>query len=290
MVGTRQRKIALVIGAGGVKCAAALGALRALRQNGVSPHLIVGGSSGALFAAAIALGWDENRLLTTARRLWSRDLTARRNNRALLQALFPRRLRFDGRFGLRDDTLLRRRLHRAFGDLTFADTQTPLIITATDVMSGEQVSLRHGRLTDAIRASLSIPFVFAPWPVDGRLLADAYLSDPLPGNVAIREKSDLIIAVGFETPSQHTVDSPLRVALQLSSIMTNSLHRARVAFHTLSHHADIVLLAPHFRRRIDIFDTAQLAAIVTAGEETMRAHLPSLQTIQAPRPQPQVRQ
>lgn len=275
--GMEYKKVALVIGAGDVKCAAALGALRVLRGADVALDLVVGGSSGALIAAAIALGWPEEKTVALARSLWTPQLTIRRNTRALLQAALPTRLGFDGRFGLRDDGLLRRQLETAFGAQTFADTQIPLMLTATDFATGEQVTLQKGRLASAIRAAMAMPFVFAPWPVDGRLLVDGYLSDPLPANVAIREGAGVIVALGFESPPQQTIDSPLRYALQLSSIMINSMFKARVAFHALMHHTDIVLLAPQFGQRVGPFDGHKLPLVIAAGGTAMSAQLPSLQ-------------
>ena len=124
-----------------------------------------------------------------------------------------------------------------------------------------------------------LPFVFAPWQVDGRLLVDGYLSDPLPINIASREGADVILALGFESPNQHTMDSPLRYAFQLSSIMTNSVFKARLAFHNLAQHAEILLLLPQFRQRIRLFDTDKFPAIIAAGEEAMRAQLPYLQSV-----------
>ncbi|WP_420645020.1 patatin-like phospholipase family protein [Candidatus Leptofilum sp.] len=283
----RRKKIALVVGAGSVKCAAALGVQHVLQQAGIVPDLVVGCSGGALFATAIALGWSVAEATRLTQQLWTRELTGRRNNRALWQALFPKRLGFDGRFGLRDDQLILQRLNETFGQHTFAQTHLPLFITATDFGTGEQVVLRDGRLTDAIRASIAIPFVFAPWEVNactergrtGRLLVDGYLSDPLPINVAMREGADVIIALGFETPYQQNMDSPLRYAFQLSSIMSNSLLKARLAFYNLNHHSELLLLMPQFRQRIRLFDTAKFPAIIAAGEEAMAAQLPYLQSV-----------
>lgn len=278
----KRKRIALVIGAGSVKCAAALGVLRVLRQAGIAPDLVVGCSGGALYAAAVALGMEVETAVSMTRQLWTRELTGKRNNRALLQAIFPRRLGFDGRFGLRDDAPVRQRLDEAFGQQTFADTQIPLFVTATDFMTGEQVVLQNGRLAEAIRASIAIPFVFAPWQVDGRLLVDGYLSDPLPINIASREGADVILALGFESPNQRTMDSPLRYAFQLSSIMTNNIFKARLAYHHLAHHAEILLLLPQFRQRIRLFDTDKFPAIIAAGEEAMQAQLPYLQSVMSP--------
>lgn len=279
----KQKKVAMVIGAGGVQCAAALGALWALRQAGIGLDLVVGCSDGALYATAVALGMDAEATISLARRLWTHELTGRRDYRGLLGALFPKRMEFDGRFGLRDDALLLKRLNEAFAEQTFAGAQIPLLLTATDFITGEQVILQDGRLSDALRASMAMPFVFAPWRINGRLLTDGYLSDPLPVNVAGREGADVIIALGFEMPYQSKIDSPLRYAFQLSGIMTNSTFRARLAFQHLAHHAELLLLTPQFRRRIDRFDTEKLPAIVAAGEEAMRAQLPDLQTVNGDR-------
>jgi NTE family protein len=275
----KRKKVALVIGAGSVKSAAALGALRVLRQAGIDLDLVVGCSGGALYATAVALGMDVETAVPLTRQFWSSDLNKRRNWHALRQAILPKRLNFDGRFSLRDDARLLQWLDEAFGGQTFADTPTPLFITATDFMSGEQVVLQNGRLRDAIRASLATPFVFAPWEVNGRLLTDGYLSDPLPVNVASREGADVIIALGFETPHQQVIDSPLRYALQLSSIMTNSIFKARLAFHNLSHHAELLLLIPQFPQRLGRFEEQQIPATIAAGEAAMAAQLPYLQTM-----------
>lgn len=283
---TKARKIALVIGAGGVQCAAALGALRVLQQEDIALDMIVGGSSGAFFAAAIAMGWEAQHATLVTRRFWARDLTGRRNNKALLQALAPARQAFDGRFGLRDDGPLRRGLQEAFDLQTFGATKIPLFITATDFYSGEQVVLQKGLLLDALRATMAQPFVFAPWPVNGRLLLDGALSDPLPGNVATREGADIIIALGFASPRQSLIDSPLRYALQIGAILTNSIFKARLAFHSQVHHADLVLLSPRLPQRSSLFDAQQVPALVAAGEEAMRQQLPALQALIAARPLP----
>lgn len=275
----KDRRIALVIGAGGIKCAASLGALRVLQQAGLTPDMIVGCSGGAVFASAIAMGWDAGQAITATQRFWAHDLAGRRQNRAMLQALAPRRQGFDGRFGLRHDGVLNQSLQELFGAQSFAATQIPLLIAATDFHSGEQIILQEGLLVDAVRASMATPFVFAPWRVGERLLLEGYLSDPLPATVATREGADIVIALGFESPAQAVIDSPLRYALQIGSILTNSIFKARIAFHGQVHHAGTLLLAPRLPQRRAPFDVKQFPALVAAGEEAMRERLPDLQAM-----------
>lgn len=85
------------------------------------------------------------------------------------------------------DRRVAERLRVAFGDKTFADAKTPLYVAATDFQDGEQVVLTEGKLVDAIRGSIAMPYIFKPHRVDGHLLVDGYLSDPLPVGIAIKE-------------------------------------------------------------------------------------------------------
>jgi NTE family protein len=227
----------------------------------------------------MALGWDADTGARMATQLWTRELTQRPDRMALLRAAFPRLFGFDARWGLRDDALIMRRLEEVFGDRTFADATVPLFITATDFANGEQVVLRSGRLVDAIRASIAIPFAFRPHPVDGRLLVDGFLSDPLPVGVAIREGADVIVAVGFESPYQTRVTSAGRFAFQLSSIMTNNLLRASFSFHGLAHHSEVIPVIPRFAERVGLFETAKIPYVVGEGERAMEEQLPYLKRL-----------
>lgn len=274
-----RKRLALVIGSGGVKCAAALGVREAVEAEGFEVDVVVGCSGGAIFAAATALGWSTERCTEVTMNLWTRETTSTPRRRAWLEAAFPRLFGFGPEFGLRDDRLLRKRVFDAFGTQTFADTRLPLYITATDFLSGEQVTLDEGRLTDAIRASLAIPFVFAPWRVGDRLLMDGFLSDPLPVNVAMREGADVILALGFESPMMRRITSPGRVALQLTGVMSNNLLRSRFAFHNLSHHSEVVPIIPEFAERVSIFDTDKIPYVIEEGRRAAEVHLPHLRSL-----------
>jgi NTE family protein len=158
---------------------------------------------------------------------------------------------------------------------------TRLHLTATDFHTGEQVVLSRGRLVDAIRASIAIPFIFRPWKIDDRLLIDGFMSDPLPVGVAIREGADVIIAMGFESPYQSSIRSPARFSFQLSSIMTNNLLKSRFAFHNLAHHAEVIPVIPQFSQRIHLFDTDKIPLIIEEGERAAEEQLPYLRRLLA---------
>ena len=276
-----RSRIALVIGSGGVKCAAALGLQQALRDEGIEIDLVVGCSGGSLYAAAAALGWTIDETIDLTMRLWTRDTTSRPRRMALLRAAFPRLFGFSSDFSFRDDSLLNARLQAAFGARTFGDTRIPLYITATDFHDGSQVVLSEGLLWEAMRASVAIPFVFAPRRLGNRLLMDGFLSDPLPVNVAIQERAGVILAMGFESPNLRRFSSPMRLGLQLTSVMTNNLLRSRFAFHNLTHFTEVIPILPEFRRPVGIFDTRRIPYVIEEGRRAAMPHIPYIRKLMA---------
>ena len=279
-----RSRIALVIGSGGVKCAAALGLQQALREEGIEIDLVVGCSGGALYAAASALGWTIDQTIDLTLQLWTRDTTSRPRRMALLRAAFPRIFGFSSDFSFRDDRLLNTRLRSAFGTQTFADTRIPLYITATDFHTGDQVVLRDGLLWEAMRASIAIPFVFAPRQVGDRLLMDGFLSDPLPVNVAIQERAGVILAMGFESPNIRRFTTPMRLGFQLASVMTNNLLRSRFAFHNLTHFTEVIPILPEFAQPVGIFDTRMIPYVIEEGRRAALPHITYIRTLLAEMP------
>jgi NTE family protein len=270
------RRVALVIGAGSVKCAAAVGLWKVLEREGIGLDMVVGCSGGSMYAATMALGFDVEEVESLTRALWTREVTRKRDLRSLLSAAAPRLFGFDGSFGMIHDGPALRALRRAFGDRDFRAASTPLHIVATDVATGEKVVLSEGSIVDAVRASIAIPYVWKPWEVGGRRLLDGCLSDPLPVDVAMREGADVILAMGFESPYPTRVRSAVRYAFQINSIYTNNLLRANYAFHNLAHHTEIIPVLPDFEGRVGLFDTDRIPYVIEQGERAAEAQLPYL--------------
>jgi len=275
----KNPRIALVIGSGSVKCAAALGLMKVLEREKISVDIVVGCSGGAIYAALIALGWPVEKATEVTLRMWTREVTSKRNPKAILQLVLPWIFRFDETFGLIDDYLINRRLRAGYGDATFAQTQIPLFVTATDLYNGEQVVISEGRVAEAVRASMSIPYIFPPHKVNGRFLIDGYQSDPLPVGVAIREGADIIIALGFESPYQEQITSLMRYNFQISSVTSNNLLKTNFAFHNLAHHSEIIPILPEFKQRIKLFDTDKLSYVIEEGERAAEAQLPFIKKL-----------
>lgn len=276
-------KVAMVVGSGGLRCVSAFGALRVLQREGIPIDMVVGCSGGALCAYWIGAGrGDTVQGVADFTKGWLGlfdDVAYRR----ILGAVFPRIFGFEPKFGFMKDAALNRALAAYLGDARFEDMAIPLHLVATDVLSGGQVVLSRGRLFDAIRATVSIPLVFPSWEIDGRMLTDGAVCDPLPVDVAIREGADIIIAIGFEEVLQPSIESGLGLVKQLSSVAINHLFRAQYAFYCMAHHAEVIAMIPDFGVEVGLKDTHLIPHLVEQGALAAERELPYLQRLlQAP--------
>jgi len=273
-------KVSLVIGSGSVKCAAAIGVVKALNKEGIGIDRVVGCSAGAIIGSLVALGYAADKAQQITAHLLANDVTSLRSVMGRLQALAPRLFGFHvDSFGLCEDKNLMIRLKEYFGDLQIEDTKIPLHITATDFSNGELVEINRGSIVEAIRASVALPYTFSPVRREGKLLIDGYLSDPLPVSVAMKHGAAVIVAVGFESVYQEKIASVDRYAFQLSSILSNNLLKSRLAFHSIAHHAEVLTIIPEFKQRIRLFDTAKIPYIVDEGERTATEQMPYLRQL-----------
>ncbi len=273
IVADKKKKIALVIGAGSVKCAAALGMWKVLAAEEIHFDMMVGCSGGSLYAAAMAMGFSLPDIMEQTRRMWNRSITQKRDWRSLAGMVMPGMFGFGSRFAMMNDGPMLRSFREVFGERTFADAATPLYVAATDFETGESVALHEGRIVDALRASVAIPFIWSAWPHNGRLLIDGAASNPLPVDIAIREGANIILALGFETPLPSRVNSISRYVYQINGLMTNNLLNSNFAFHNAVHHAEIIAMFPEFDRPVRLFDTELIPYVIECGEAAMRQQL-----------------
>jgi len=277
----RKPKVGVVIGSGGLKCAAALGVLKVLRREKIEIDMAVGCSGGSLFATAIAMGGqDVDEMAERFARGWA-GTVGRFNYRHVVSVLFPRFFGASERFSLYDD----RKINAAIADWvqgrSFADTRIPLYLAATDFTTGEKVVISQGDLTDAIRASVAIPLVLPPWPVQGRLLFDGGASNPVPVDIATREGCDIVIAMGFEETVDNAAATAVDLATRVLSITVNHFIRAQYAAHSLAHHAEIIPVLPTFDHAVGLRDLHQLPYVMAMGEAAAEKEIPYLRRLLA---------
>lgn len=270
----RPRRLALVLGSGGVRSIAAVGLVDSLQRHALAPDLIVGCSSGALFGATIALGMSPAEALRAATSLWSADLTGQRRWRAYPQMLAPRLAGFDEDFALRENGRIAARLHEAFGEARLESLAVPLRVVATDAAGGRRVVLERGRLVDALLASMALPFLFPSVEVEGRRLVDGVISDPLP--VSAAADAELLLTLGFEGAMPRRVDRPSRLAAQATTALMNNLMQARL---DAARAAGQRLLPVELQldRHVGLWETAAMPMLCDAGRQAGEQVLPWLQ-------------
>lgn len=177
---SRRPRIGLALGSGSARGWAHIGAIRALEERGIKPDLVCGTSVGALVGAAYASGelerlekWVTGLAWTTVVRLM--DLT--------------------WRGGLIRGTRLFTLFRTIFEDRDIDGLPVPYGAVATELYSGREVWLRHGKVLDAVRASCAMPGLFTPVVRDNVVLVDGGLVNPVPVSMCRALGAELVIAV-----------------------------------------------------------------------------------------------
>lgn len=269
-------QLALVLGSGGVRSVAALGIADVLHESGFSPDVIAGCSSGALFGACIAMGWTGREGLAAATRLWSAELTEKKRWRAYLEMVAPKLAGFGPDFSLRDAGLIRERIEFAFHDARLEDLPVPLRIATTVAATGAPFMIDHGRVSDAVRASMALPFLFPSVEFQGRRLTDGVLSNPLP--LSLVRDARCAITVGFRGALPRRVDRASRLVAQVTTTMINNLQQTHVR---AAEEAGTRMF--HFEldidRRIGLWETAAMPRIFEIGRSAAYEQLPAIRRL-----------
>jgi NTE family protein len=234
-------RIGLVLGGGGARGAAHIGVLEVLERLRVPVHCVAGTSMGALVAGAWAAGVSPERMrgeLTVVD--WNdlfldstdyRELGLR--NKHIVQRFLPgSELGWTGQgltappgvvAGQKLKLFFNQLVRSDLGEPDLARLALPVALVATDIGNGERVVFRAGSLTQAMRASMSVPGLLAPAEVDGRRLVDGGLVDNLPvAEVRALCRPDVVIVVNVGTPllKAEEVGSLLTVTAQMVNILT----------------------------------------------------------------------
>jgi NTE family protein len=181
--GRSPTRVALALGSGGARGYAHIGVIQVLRERGYDIVGIAGSSMGAVVGGVQAAG----RLDELAD--WAKSLT----QRTILRLLDPS---ITSAGVLRAEKILDA-VRDILGPITIEQLHIPYTAVATDLIAGKPVWFQRGPLDEAIRASIAIPGVIAPHVVDGRLLADGGILDPLPMAPIAAVNADLTIAVSL---------------------------------------------------------------------------------------------
>ncbi len=251
--------ISLVLSGGSAWGLAHIGVIEVLQENDIGFDLIVGTSAGAIVGALFAAGVSTDEMRSLGRNLsWSSlgDLT------------LPR-------LGVFDSSDIQKVLEECIGaHPTFDNLQTDLRVVAADISTGERVVFSEGPVAFAVRASASIPVVFAPVEYEDMLLLDGGLVDNLPVDVALEAGAERIIAVQLsDYPAQRRPGNMVEVAHRALMIM----QRARMKEAAAS--AD-VLIRPRLKG-VSPTDLDADEVLIEQGRRAATAHLDKIRKVVA---------
>jgi len=242
----RKKKIGLVLGGGGARGLAHLGALEVLAEEGIEPELVAGCSIGALLGAIYATTGDYRAAIAKVYDYFHCDCYSKIKfdflkqteesglNDGLLDGL-SRYLRkkffynvvLANRLSFVDMEVYLENIAWLIDDIDILDTKVPLAIVCTDIRSGREVVLTEGSLREAVAASSAIPGIFPPILSGEQLLVDGGWVDQLPVTVCRELGMNFVVAVNVarELEQDYSTDTGLDILRRTNAITRTVLNR-----------------------------------------------------------------
>ena len=285
----RERpRVGLALSGGAARGFAHVGVMKVLEEVGMPIDCVSGNSMGAVIGGLYAAGFSVAELESLSVNVdWDEMFSDAVGRRTLAMAF----KRWDARYSMtfplegwkpemptgliagQKITQFLSRLTVPVGHIEdFSRLPTPFVCVATDIVNGEAVVLESGNLAEAIRASMSVPTVFTPVVIDGRLLVDGGVARNLPAIDVLNLGADIVIGVDAAQPlySEGELNSMLR-------IMNQTIHFQIAGTSREQKQLCDILIVPESQKISVAFD--QAAYFIEKGEEAARAILPQLRAL-----------
>ena len=249
-------KIALVLGAGASRGFAHIGVIKVLESNKIPVHMIVGTSAGSFVGALYAYGFNAFELQKLSFALEKNDII----DMTIPDKGFLKGEKIEGyiNYILRETLMEKLRI--------------PFYAVATDLQNGREVVFGSGNTGTAVRASCSIPGIFIPPVISGRMYVDGGVVSPVAVDAARKLGADIVIAVDLSGDVDSSLPKgTIEVILQSINIMHTKLSAAQLA------RADIVI-SPKVGY-LGSTDFTKRHEAVLEGEKAALAVLPKIQEI-----------
>lgn len=278
-----RRRIGVAFGGGSAKGIAHVGVLRWFEEHRIPIDVAAGTSMGGLIGGCFATGMSASELAALLRtmnwdELFGASNFAFKNVRRKADArVYPSRLEFGLKRGIsapeslnsgsQVDLLIQRITAPYYGIATFDELPTPFRVVAMDLLTASQVVLDRGSLASAMRATMSLPLIFPPVQLDGRVLVDGGTMNNVPADVARRMGADAVIAINVGDLSNRT-----EVGRSLFSVAGDTLDAMmRASTRTGLASADVVLNVPLVEKGYGSLDWRRSADLVEEGYKAAEA-------------------
>jgi NTE family protein len=271
--------ITLALGGGGAKGNAHIGVLRVLDREGFRIRAIAGTSAGGLWGSLYAAGYTPDEIEAELSQIDHDTIYDRSAGDG------PAMLGLAG---------VRKILREKLGKLNFNQLRVPFAVTAVDIDRAELVILRDGPVMEAVLATIAVPGVFPPKRIDGRMLVDGGVLDPVPVALARSLAPGLPVVAVVLSPKMNDWMGPEKPRLFESlPFLSQYIARLRVAqaFNIFVRSVDIggvmmtelrlqvdrpdVIIRPDVPR-IGLLDRVDVTHVARLGERATEAALPHL--------------
>ncbi|OWZ84182.1 patatin-like phospholipase family protein [Natranaerobius trueperi] len=251
-----NKKIGVALSAGSARGLAHIGVLKVLNEHNIPIHCVAGTSMGSLVGGLHSAGISIDIIEALAVNL---------NQKKWMDVSVPKKGFIKGNKILKILKLLTK-------GCNIEDLPIPYGCVSTDLATGKRIIHTEGNLAEAIRASISIPGVFAPYKQDEMLLVDGAIVDRMPVSLCHSLGAEFIIAVDVSTQiSEVEVNSIFDVIVQSMNIMQSELLKTNREECDLLIRPDVQSINPNH------FSSAEKA--IAAGEKAGRDIIPALERV-----------
>lgn len=252
--GGRRPRVGLALSGGFARGITHIGVLKVLKEEHIPIDCIAGTSVGALIGAAYAAGTS----------------LAEMEKQAALTVFTDFGRWKLSRLGLASNQKLDEFLARFTKCTRFEELRIPLAVAASELGSGKTKYFTSGDLRLAIRASCAYPGLFVPVELEGSMLVDGFVTDPLPADGARLLGADVVIGVYLSTVSDQS--KPANLIDVLGRTFTIVQQASEKNWRQM---ANVVIEPDISRFAWDAF--SKTAEMIAAGEAATRAALPQIQ-------------
>ena len=252
-LGSEKVELGIALGGGGARGFAHLGVIQSLYDHGLAPDIISGTSAGSLAGVFIASGKTPRETL---------DILKQNDMFKYTTIQWPS----DGLLSLSG---LKKLLNKHIEFTNIEDLQTPLIITVSNLNTGQAEYRTKGPLIDTVLASSSIPVVFKPVLMNGEKFADGGILDNLPIKPLVN-RCEKLIAVSI---------SPVRKVDELSNLFQIATRTFQLSVNSridgLREKCSL-FIEPEGIRKFDLFDIKKADEMFEIGYECMSENISQL--------------
>ena len=256
-------KVSVILGSKGVEAFASLPLLNVLDKSGIHVDLVIGCSGGGVMAALWSAGYNLKQIQHFFSHFCAEDNFALPDAEELIRLANDK---YNPRGGVYDTNAQFKAYEKIFKDIRIEDLSPRTIFHATDIRTGEGVTIDKGPVAPAIQACGSLYPIMAPVEIQGRLLADGSYTMPLPLVESVQRNMDLTLVSFAQPVLDPEPNSLLSSFLNINRICTKALRRAQF-FNCLELHNYEICIAPvPLSEPFFPWDVQHIPKIVSAGK------------------------